>query len=77
MLKAHHLQRQMKSPQANGRSLQMAETKTNEKELADFVLHTATFEQRQAIKAGEKAKEEIQQLQEAAQAAADEIKKRK
>lgn len=55
----------------------MAETQTNEKELASFVLHTATFEQRQAIEAGEKAKEEIQKLQDAAQAAADEIKNRK
>ena len=72
MLREHHLQLQMKSPR-----LKMAETQTNEKELASFVLHTATFEQRQAIKAGEKAKEEIQKLQDAAQAAADEIKNRK
>jgi hypothetical protein len=61
----------MKSP------LKMGETQTNEKELASFVLHTATFAERQAIKAGEAAKDRLERKQETAQAAADEIKKLK
>ena len=61
----------MKSP------LKKAETQTNEEELASFVLHTATFEQRQAIRAGEIAKDRLKEQQQKAQAMADEIKKRK
>ena len=53
----------MKSP------LKKAETHTNEEELASFVLHTATFAERQAIKADEIAKDKLIQQQQAAQAA--------
>ena len=61
----------MKSP------LKKAETHTNEEELASFVLHTATFEARQAIKAGEDAKDKLGQMQKKAKEKADEIKKLK
>ena len=61
----------MKSP------LKKAETHTNEEELASFVLHTATFEARQAIRAGEIAKNKLKEQQQKVQAAADAIKKRK
>ena len=71
MLKEHHRQRQMKSP------LKKAETHTNEEELASFVLHTATFEARQAIKAGEDAKDKLAMMQKQAKEKAAEIKKLK
>jgi len=61
----------MKSP------LKKAETHTNEEELASFVLHTATFAERQAIKAGEIAKDKLIQKQQAAQATVAALKKRK
>ena len=61
----------MKSP------LKKAETHTNEEELASFVLHTATFEARQAIKAGEDAKDKLAKMQAQAQEVAGEIRKLK
>ena len=61
----------MKSP------LKKAETQSNEEERASFVLHTATFEARQAIKAGEDAKDKVGQMQEKAKEKAAEIKKLK
>lgn len=57
--------------------LKKAETHTNEEELASFVLHTATFAERQAIKAGEDAKDKLARMQEQAKAKADKIKKLK
>ena len=71
MLRAQHLERQMKSP------LKKAETQTNEEELASFVLHTATFEARQAIKAGEDAKDRLAMWQAQAKEKAAKIKKLK
>jgi hypothetical protein len=61
----------MKSP------LNKAETYTNEQELASFVLHAATFEQRQAIRQGEIAKNELLAKQQEAQAAVNAITRSK